>query len=255
MAELDRLVEDGILWLVLKRPEVGNALDGHLSDLLAVEIEDVQVEEDVRVVVITGAGSAFCAGADLAEDAVERLDVAALDRANRIVRAITMLDKPVVAAVNGEAAGVGASIAFAADLAVASASASFRLSHAAVGLMPDGGATATVAAAAGRARAMRMALLAEPLAAEEAYAAGLVSHVVPDAEFDNLVFDVVRRLTAGPPLAFAATKRAVNAAALALLEEALEREGTGQSILLRTDDAVEGIAAFHERRRPGFRGL
>lgn len=256
MPELDRLLDDGVLWLVLNRPEVGNALDDHLSDHLAVEIEDAQVDEAVRCVVVTGSGTSFCTGADIGSpDAVDRLDVTALDRANRIVRGITSLDKPLVAAVNGVAAGVGASIAFAADLAVTTASARFVLAFSRIGLMPDGGASATVAAAAGRARAMRMALLGEPLSATEAYAAGLVSHVVPDAEFDEAVIDVARRLAAGPPLGFAATKKAINASALGHLEDALERERTGQSILLRTDDAAEGMAAFAERRDPGFTGL
>lgn len=256
MPDLDRLVEDGVLWLVLNRPQVGNALDGSLADHLGVAIEDAQVDESVRVVVLTGSGTSFCTGADIAaEDAHERLDVTSLDRANRIIRAITGLDKPVVAAVNGVAAGVGASIAFACDLAIATESASFVLSFAAVGLMPDGGATATVTAAVGRARAMRMALLAEPLPAAEAHAAGLVSHVVPDGDFDQAVLDIAARLAVGPPLGFAATKRAVNTAALAGLEEALERERTGQSIRLRTDDAIEGLTAFRERRRPEFRGL
>ncbi|WP_426243511.1 enoyl-CoA hydratase [Nocardioides sp. LHG3406-4] len=256
MPDLDRLLEDGVLWLVLNRPEVGNAMDGTLSDHLAVELEDAQLDETVRTVVVTGSGTSFCSGADISgSDAHERFDVTALDRANRIIRALTHLDKPVIAAVNGVAAGVGASIAFAADLAVATESARFVLAFARIGLMPDGGSSATIAAAAGRSRAMRMALLGDPLSATEAYAAGLVSHVVPDAEFGDLVIDVARRVATGPPLAFAATKKAINAATLGHLEAALERERTGQSILLRTDDAAEGMAAFAEKRRPNFHGL
>ncbi|WP_343901116.1 enoyl-CoA hydratase-related protein, partial [Nocardioides aquaticus] len=118
----------------------------------------------------------------------------------------------------------------------------------------DGGASATVAAAVGRARAMRMALLAEPLSGDEAHAAGLVSHLVDDEALAETAEDVVRRLAAGPPLALAATKRAVNAATLVELEPALERERSGQSLLLRTDDAAEGMRAFSARRRPEFRG-
>ena len=111
-----------------------------------------------------------------------------------------------------------------------------------------------VAAAIGRARAMRMALLAEPLTAQEAYDTGLVSHLATDAEFPELVDTIVRRLVRGAPLAQAATKKAVNAATLHQLEPALERERTGQTVLLRTDDAAEGMRAFGERRRPDFRG-
>ncbi len=164
------------------------------------------------------------------------------------------LDKPVVAAVNGVAAGVGCSIALAADLVVAAESATFLLAFARVGLMPDGGSSATVAASIGRARAMRMGLLAEPLTASEALDAGLVTHVVPDEEFQAEVERMVRRLASGPPLALAATKRAVNAATLGGLEAALERERTGQTILLGTQDAAEGIRAFAEGRRPRFEG-
>jgi enoyl-CoA hydratase len=120
--------------------------------------------------------------------------------------------------------------------------------------MPDGGSSLLVAASIGRARAMRMALLAEPLPAAAAYDAGLVSHVVDDGEFDALVAKLAVRLAAGPPLAFAATKKAINAATLGPLEDALERERTGQTVLLRTADVAEGMRAFTERRRPVFRG-
>jgi enoyl-CoA hydratase len=160
----------------------------------------------------------------------------------------------VVAAVNGVAAGFGASICFAADLAVAAESASFLLAFSRIGLMPDGGTTLTVAAAAGRARAMRMALLAEPVTAREAYEWGLVSHVVPDAELEPAVEEVVKRLVAGPPVAFAATKKAITAATLGDLEGALDREGTGQVVLFGTADAAEGMRAFVQRRRPTFTG-
>lgn len=255
MAELETRVEDGALWITLNRPERFNALNDTMADGLAELVEQATSREEVRVVVLTGAGAAFSAGADLSgEDAHEHFDVTALDRANRIIRAIISIDKPVVAAVNGVAAGVGCSAALACDLAVAAESASFLLAFARVGLMPDGGASATVAASIGRARAMRMALLAEPLTAREAYQAGLVSHLAADEEFPAVLDKLVRRLAAGPPLAFAATKRAVNAATLHQLESALENERRGQSLLLRTGDVAEGMRAFGEKRRPVFRG-
>ena len=118
----------------------------------------------------------------------------------------------------------------------------------------DGGSSLTVAASVGRSKAMRMALLAEPLSAQDAYDAGLVSHVVPDDEFDALVDKIGRRLAAGPPLAYAATKRAINAATLPGLEEALEREGRGQVMLFGTEDAAEGMRAFVQKRRATFTG-
>lgn len=248
-------VADGALWLTFNRPEVLNALTGEMADELAELAEEAVARDDVRVVVLTGTGPAFSTGADISgANAHEDFDVTAMDRANRLIRAIVNLDKPVVAAVNGVAAGVGCSAALAADIVVAKESASFLLAFARVGLMPDGGASATVAASIGRARAMRMGLLAEPLTAREAYDAGLVTHLAADDEFDDLVATLVRRLAAGPPLALAATKRAINAATLTELNGALERERTGQTVLMRTADMAEGMRAFSERRRPVFRG-
>ncbi len=252
---LDISLETGVLRLTMNRPARLNAMTAQIADRVAEELERANGRDDVRVVVLAGAGDAFSAGADLAgPDAHEHLDGTSLDRANRIIRAIVTLDKPCVAAVNGVAAGVGCSAALACDLVVAKESAVFLLAFSRIGLMPDGGATATVAASVGRARAMRMALLGDALPAREAYDAGLVSHLAADADFDGTVETVVGRLAGGPPLAYAATKRAVNAATLSRLDDALERERTGQTILLRTRDAAEGIRAFGEKRRARFRG-
>ena len=255
MTDLDVRLDDGALWLTMNRPEVLNAMSPEMSLGVAEEAERAVARDDVRVVVLTGVGDAFSAGADISgENAHENFDVRALDLANRIIRSIVNLDKPVVAAVNGVAAGVGCSAALAADIVVAKETAVFMLAFSRIGLMPDGGTTATVAASIGRARAMRMALLAEPLSAQEAYDAGLVTHVAAEDEYDELVAKIVRRLASGPPLGYAATKRAINAATLAHLDDSLERERTGQTVLLRTADVAEGMRAFSERRRPSFRG-
>ncbi|CAN5521572.1 enoyl-CoA hydratase [soil metagenome] len=252
---LDIAYDDGVLRITMDRPAQLNAMTPAMSDRIAAELEGAAARDDVRVVLLAGAGGAFSSGADLSgANAHERFDVTSLNRANRIVRAIVTLDRPVVAAVGGIAAGVGCSAALACDLVVASESASFLLAFARIGLMPDGGATATVAASIGRARAMRMALLAEALPARDAYDAGLVSHLATDAAFEETVAGLVARLAAGPPLSYAASKKAVNAATLGHLSDALERERSGQTVLLRTADVAEGMRAFGEKRRPVFRG-
>lgn len=246
---------DGVLRLTLNRPDVLNAVRPGDGGLFARALEEAVSDDDVRVVVLTGAGAAFCAGAELGPDGLARVDDAAMAGANRAIRAIISLDKPVVAAVNGPAAGYGTSLALACDLQVAHPSATFFPAFARLGLMPDGGASATLAASMGRARAMRALLLAEPISAQEAYEAGLVSHATSTPEeYEQVLHRVVDRLAHGAPLALAATKKAVNAATLPHLSDALEAERRGQTALLRTDDASEGMAAFLGGRRPRFTG-
>ena len=253
--QLDIEVADGVCRITFQRPEAFNALTEEMARGLVEQLVAAEADDAIRVVVITGSGFAFSAGADLTGDTpVDGFGEETMDGANLITRSIVGLGKPVVAAVNGVAAGVGASICFAADLAVAKESARFLLAFSRIGLMPDGGSSLTVAAATGRARALRMALLAEPMSAQDAVAAGLVSHAVPDDEYDVLVDRITRRLAGGPPLAFAATKRAINAATLGDLEPALEREKRGQMVLFKTADAAEGTRAFVEKRRPTFTG-
>lgn len=255
MSDLEVRLEDGALWLRLNRPEQLNALTGEMVTETVGQLRDATSRAEVRAVVLTGTGGAFSAGADLAgEDAQQHYDAGSVDAANRVVRAITELDKPVVCGLNGIAAGVGVSVALACDLVVATSSAALTLAFTKIGLMPDGGATATVAASVGRARAMRLALLSDVISAQEAYDAGLVSHVFADEAYLDGLGKIIRRLAAGAPLAFAATKKAVNAATLGGLEDAFARERSGQSPLLRTEDVAEGMQAFTEKRRPDFTG-
>lgn len=253
MTALDTRRVGAALWVTLNRPGALNALTADMADRLAETFEDAAAQDDVKIVVLTGTGLAFSTGADVSgAGAEEHFEAGAADRANRVVRAITRLDKPVVAAVNGVAAGLACSIVLAADIVIAADSASFVLTQQRVGLMADGGATATIAASVGRIRAMRMALLAEPLSAVEACDAGLVTQVVSDSDFPAAVGRVIDRLQAGPALVYAATKRAINAATLGDLEDALDRERTSQSILLGSEDVAEGIRAIAERRQPRF---
>ncbi len=255
MSDLEVRLEEGALWLTLNRPEQFNALTGEMVIEAIQQLRDATTRDDVRVVVITGSGGAFSAGADLGgENAHEKYDAGSVDGANLIIRSIIELDKPVVCGLNGIAAGVGMSVALACDLVVATSSAALTLAFTKIGLMPDGGATYTVAASVGRARAMRLALLSDVISAQEAYDAGLVSHVFADDAYAEGLGKIVRRLSTGAPLAFAATKRAVNAATLGGLEDAFAKERSGQSLLLRTEDVAEGMKAFSEKRRPNFNG-
>ena len=255
MSDLEMRLEDGALWLTLNRPDQFNALTGEMVVEAIEQLRGATSRDDVRVVVLTGTGGAFCAGADLGgADAQEKYDAGSVDAANHVIRAVTGLDQPVVCGLNGIAAGVGMSVALACDLVVATESAALTLAFTKIGLMPDGGATATLAASVGRARAMRLALLSDVITAQEAYDAGLVTHVFPDADYAEGLAKIIRRLSTGAPLAFAATKKAVNAATLGALDAAFARERSGQSLLLRSEDVAEGMKAFTEKRRPDFHG-
>ncbi|MGH3412632.1 MAG: enoyl-CoA hydratase-related protein [Marmoricola sp.] len=255
MSGLEVRLEDNALWLRLNRPDHYNALNGELLVGLVTELRAAGTRDDVRVVVVTGAGAAFSAGADLEGDRPQdAYDASSVQAASELVRTVTGLGKPVVCGLNGIAAGVGMSLALACDLVVADDTAGLTLAFSRIGLMPDGGATSTVAASVGRARAMRLALTSDLLTATEAYDAGLVTHVFAHDAYEDELRRVVRRLAAGPPLAFAATKRAINGATLTGLEDAFDRELADQPRLLRTEDVTEGMRAFLDKRRPTFRG-
>jgi enoyl-CoA hydratase/carnithine racemase len=247
---LDR--ESGILRITFDRPDRLNSLSTEIIHAAADAI-DAAAHDRTRVIVLTGSGRGFCSGADVGADGAPP-STGTLQAANRLALSITRSPVVVVAAVNGIAAGVGCSIALMADLAIARESAAFMLVFTKIGLMPDGGASLLVAAAVGRARAARMALLAERIPAATALDWGLIAKVVPDADFDAEVTALTAQLAAGAPLALAATKRELNAATLALLEATLAGEAQGQAALLGSADFVEGMAAFQEKRPAVFRG-
>lgn len=247
---IDVAVADGVLSITINRPDSLNSLTEAVLTGIADALETAATDPTVRVVRLGGAGRGFSSGAGMD---VEPADlVSLLAEANRAVRAITAAPQPVVAVVQGPAAGMGVSLALASDLVLASDKAFFLLAFTKVGLMPDGGASALLAAAVGRIRAMRMALLAERIPAEEALAWGLVSAVYPAEQFDGAVDKTIADLAAGPAAAFARTKAAVNSASLRQLEDALTHEYNDQSQLLNASDFREGSTAFRERRPAKF---
>ncbi|AKK26421.1 enoyl-CoA hydratase [Mycobacterium sp. EPa45] len=254
--ELTVSLDGGVLSVTLNRPDSLNSLNAIMLRTLADVLEHAADDASVRVVRLGGAGRGFSSGAGIsAEDQSNRRpdtpDEVLLE-ANRAVRAITSLPKPVVAVVQGPAAGVGVSLALASDVVLASEKAFFLLAFTKIGLMPDGGASALVAAAIGRIRALRMALLAERISAAEAFDFGLVSAVYPADELEAGVSAVIDKLVSGPAVALRKTKHAINAATLTELEAAIGREEEGQRILLGSSDFREGTKAFQEHRSPVF---
>ena len=248
---------DGVLSVTLNRPDSLNSLTAGMLTGIADALEQAAGDSRVKVVRLGGAGRGFSSGAGISEEdhanpgaAGTPADV--LDAANRAVRSIVKLPQPVVAVVQGPAAGVGASLALTSDVVLASEKAFFMLAFTKIGLMPDGGASALIAAAVGRIRAMRMALLAERISAAEAFDWGLVTAVYPADEFDAEVAKVITTLVSGPAVALRKTKNAINAATLVELEAALEREKQGQLVLLESADFREGTRAFQQRRPAKF---
>ena len=246
-------VDNGVLRVTIDRPSRMNAVTTESLDAIADAFGKHAGDAEARVAILTGAGRAFCTGADLGGlDTSAPPSSATIDAANRAAAAIRAFPRPVIGAVNGPAAGVGVSLALACDLTIATESSYFLLAFTKVGLMPDGGATALVAASIGRARALKMALLAERLPAREALAAGLIADVYPDDEFAATVDSLARRLADGPSEAFHFTKDAVNDATLVELDNAFVRERSGQIDLLAAPDFQEGVAAFLEKRPAVF---
>ena len=248
---------DGVLSVTLNRPDSLNSLTAAMLKGIADALEQAAGDPRVKVVRLCGAGRGFSSGAgiserDQANPGASGTPADVLDAANGAVRSIVNLPQPVVAVVQGPAAGVGASLALACDVVLASEKAFFMLAFTKIGLMPHGGASALIAAAVGRIRAMRMALLAERIPAVEAHGWGLVTAVYPADQFDDEVDKVVATLVSGPAVALRKTKDAINAATLTELEPALEREKQGQLVLISSHDFQEGTKAFQQRREAKF---
>ena len=248
--------DGGVLTITITRPHRMNAIDFATMNEIGNVLEAAATDSSVRVVVLTGEGKAFCTGSDIAAGAaaggVEVTPEQIMDCANRVIRTIVGLPIPVIARINGPAAGVGVSMALAADLTYASDNAYLLLAFINIGLMPDGGSSALVTAAAGRAKATEMALLGDRVSATDAAAAGLITKVLPAAELDEHIAAVAGKLARGPRRAIELTKNAMVAATLSGLDAALELEKAGQMELLTSADFIEGVTAKLTKREPNF---
>jgi 2-(1,2-epoxy-1,2-dihydrophenyl)acetyl-CoA isomerase len=254
---LDSL-EGGVLTLTLNRPERLNALNAGLIEGLLAGIKRAGTDPECRAVLITGAGRGFCAGADLANRAfapgAARPDLGeALEKGlNPIIRAIRNLPKPVVCAVNGPAAGAGANIALACDIVLAAKSAQFLQAFARIGLIPDAGGTFVLPRLVGDARARALMMLAEPIAAEQAQAIGMIYRAVDDEDLMGEAHTVAERVAAGPTHALGLIKRALAASPTNALDAQLDLERDLQREAGVSDDYLEGVRAFLDKRPANF---
>lgn len=251
-------LDAGVLTLTLNRSDKLNSLNEELHFALRAAFQRAADEAGIRAVLLTGAGRGFCAGADLGDrdPRKERPDLAAIIERlyNPTLRLIRSLEKPVICAVNGVAAGAGANIALACDIVIAARSARFIQAFSKIGLIPDAGGSWSLARILGEPRAKALALLAEPLDAETAADWGMIWKAVDDAALMAEARAIAARLAAGPTLGLGLTKRAIQAAAGNSLDAQLDLERDLQGEAGRSDDYAEGVVAFLEKRKPEFSG-
>jgi 2-(1,2-epoxy-1,2-dihydrophenyl)acetyl-CoA isomerase len=249
--------DGGVLTLTLNRPDALNSFNVEMKEALLAGLKDAARDKQVRVVVVTGAGRAFSAGQDLKErqaPGVADLGTELRVRYNPIVLAMRKLEKPVIGAINGVAAGAGISIALACDIRIAAESASFIEVFARVGLVPDTGSSWFLPRLVGYAKAAEMSFTTDPVDATTAERLGLVNRVVPPDQLMAETYAMAHKLAQAAPLALGLAKRALNRALESGLEEQLEYEAQLQSVAGRSSDHREGVAAFVEKRPPNFTG-
>jgi len=253
--------DGGVGRLTLNRPDTLNAWTAEFGSELKSVIQGEAAEQSVRSVLITGAGRGFSSGADLKagfdphpQDGKPDVRKELHELYHPVIAGIRRLEKPVVAAVNGPAVGIGCSLALACDLILAAESAFFGLAFVNIGLMPDGGSTLFVPAAVGKARAFQMALLGKRVSAGQALDWGLVNYVHPDDRLRGEAEALVEHLAKGPTRSYASSKRALNRMLYPDLDGQLDLEAELQHALARTDDFLEGVTAFVQKRAAAFQG-
>lgn len=251
--------ESGVGLITLHRPEVYNAFNQQMGNELVQVLKEAAKDADVRAVLLTGAGKAFCSGQDLRDRSDANLETLSLGnsvrtRYNPIVRAIVQMGKPVIASVNGVAAGAGCSLALACDLRIISDRAKFVVAFARIGLAPDSGASYFLPRLVGFGRAMEIALTGRDVEAQEAMQIGMADRMVPHEQLGEEAFKWAMQLAHGPTKAYSLTKRALFYGMEHALEEALEYEAQMQEIAGKTEDFREGVTAFAEKRKPKFHG-
>jgi 2-(1,2-epoxy-1,2-dihydrophenyl)acetyl-CoA isomerase len=247
----------GVLTVTLNQPRRLNALNAAMIQGLTDAIRTAERDDKVRAVVLTGAGNAFCSGADISEfdfssNGPPAVGDSLRTRLNPLILRMRALEKPLLAAVNGVAAGAGLSLALACDLRYAADSARLVVVFVRIGLVPDAGALFFLPRLLGPGKSLELAWLGDPISAKDAYDAGLLNEVLPESEVLSKTQEVAARLAAGPATAIALIKRAINQAHELPLERVLDMEAQYQTIASRSPDFAEGVTAFREKRQVNF---
>jgi 2-(1,2-epoxy-1,2-dihydrophenyl)acetyl-CoA isomerase len=253
-------IQDGVARLTLNRPDRLNSFNTQMHEEMRDALSQVEQDQNVRVIVLSGAGRGFCAGQDLsdvdvtADDGSVDLGASIEKYYAPLVLRLRSLKMPVVCAVNGVAAGAGANLALACDIVIAKRSASFIQSFCKLGLVPDTGGTYSLPKLVGTARAMGLTLLGDKLSAEQAADWGMIWQCVDDADFDSVIEKTARQLAGAPTQGLVRTKEAILSSGLRSLEQQLDHERYAMRDLGQTSDYKEGVAAFLEKRTPVFTG-
>ena len=258
MKSIEIEIKNNIAWIKLNRPEVFNSFNRDMALLLIDTLKACNSNEEVRAIVLTGNGKAFCAGQDLKEVTSPELNPGFKkileEHYNPIIKQIRTIKKPVVAAVNGVAAGAGANIALACDVVVAHEKVSFIQAFSLIGLIPDSGGTFFLPRLIGFQKASALAMLGDKISADEAERLGMIYKVIPLESFQEEVSELALKLAKMPTKALGLIKTALNASMTNTLEEQLALESKYQIEAAQTEDYAEGVAAFIEKRQPNFKG-